>query len=163
MKAATVKVIKQELNLRSKEELIDLCLSLSKFKKESKEFLSYLLFEADDENYFIQGIKKEIDYEYQQINFNNIFYIKKSVRKILRNTKKNIRFSKKKKTEIELLLHFCKKLDELKSSIYSNSVLNKIFDREILKIKKVVSALHPDLQYDYNIEIDTILNNNLEN
>ena len=163
MKAATVKVIKEELNLRSKEELIDLCLSLSKFKKESKEFLSYLLFEADDENYFIQGIKEEIDYEYQQINFNNIFYIKKSVRKILRNTKKNIRFSKKKKTEIELLLHFCKKLDELNSTIYSNSVLNKIFDREILKIKKVVSALHPDLQYDYNIEIDTILNNNLEN
>ena len=163
MKAATVKVIKEELNLRSKEELIDLCLSLSKFKKESKEFLSYLLFEADDENYFIQGIKEEIDYEYQQINFNNIFYIKKSVRKILRNTKKNIRFSKKKKTEIELLLHFCKKLDKLKSSIYNNSVLNKIFDREILKIKKVVSALHPDLQFDYNIEIDTILNNNLEN
>ena len=163
MKAATVKVIKEELNLRSKEELIDLCLSLSKFKKESKEFLSYLLFEADDENYFIQGIKEEIDYEYQQINFNNIFYIKKSVRKILRNTKKNIRFSKKKKTEIELLLHFCKKLNELKSSIYNNSVLNKIFDREILKIKKVVSALHPDLQFDYNIEIDTILNNNLEN
>ena len=163
MKAATVKVIKEELNIRTKEELINLCLSLSKFKKESKEFLSYLLFEADDENYFIQGIKEEIDYEYQQINFNNIFYIKKSVRKILRNTKKNIRFSKKKKTEIELLLHFCKKLDKLKSSIYNNSVLNKIFDREILKIKKVVSALHPDLQFDYNIEIDTILNNNLEN
>ena len=44
MKAAGVKEIKKELNDRSKEELAELCLKLSKFKKENKELLTYLLF-----------------------------------------------------------------------------------------------------------------------
>ena len=61
MKAAGVKAIKDDLKMRSKEELQELCLTLSKFKKENKELLTYLLFEAGDENYFIQTIKEEIE------------------------------------------------------------------------------------------------------
>ncbi len=49
MKAATVKQIKDELKHHSQEELIDLCLHLSKFKKENKELLSYLLYDANNE------------------------------------------------------------------------------------------------------------------
>ena len=56
MKAAGVKAIKDDLKLRSKEELEELCLKLSKFKKENKELITYLLFEASDENYFIQKV-----------------------------------------------------------------------------------------------------------
>ena len=156
MKAATVKMIKENLKMRSKDELIEICLSLSKFKKESKEFLTYLLFEADDENYYVEGIKEEINDDFKKINFNNYYYVKKSVRKILRTTKKNIRYSKNKQTEIELLLHFCRNLSKLEHVDYENSVLNKIFFREINKIKKLVSTLHPDLQYDYKIEISEI-------
>ena len=156
MKAATVKMIKENLKMRSKDELIEICLNLSKFKKESKEFLTYLLFEADDENYYVEGIKEEINDDFKKINFNNYYYVKKSVRKILRTTKKNIRYSKKKQTEIELLLHFCRNLSKLEHVDYENSVLNKIFNREINKIKKLVSTLHPDLQYDYEIEIDEL-------
>ncbi|MFK8008518.1 MAG: hypothetical protein AB8H03_19320, partial [Saprospiraceae bacterium] len=44
MKAATVKQIKDELNDRSPKELLEFCLRLSKFKKENKELLTYLLF-----------------------------------------------------------------------------------------------------------------------
>ena len=44
MKAAGVKAIKDDLKMRSKEELQELCLTLSKFKKENKELLTYLLF-----------------------------------------------------------------------------------------------------------------------
>ena len=61
MKAAGIKAIKEELKNLDREELSELCLSLSKFKKENKELLTYLLFEADDENYFIKGIKEEIE------------------------------------------------------------------------------------------------------
>ena len=45
------------------------------------------------------------------------FYIKKSVRKILRMAKKYIRYSKNKETEIEILLHFCTVLKNMKPSI----------------------------------------------
>lgn len=158
MKAATIKLIKSELKTRPKEELVELCLSLSKFKKESKELLTYLLFEAGNENYFIQGVKEEINEEFNEINRVSYYYIKKSVRKILRNTKKNIRYSKKKQTEIELLLFFCEKLKAFNPSISKSVPLTRIFDREIERIKKLVKSLHPDLQYDYNMEIENIYN-----
>ena len=88
MKATVVKEIKEELNARSKEELAEICLKLSKFKKENKEFLTYLLFESENENYYIKTIQEEIEIEFKAINRKNYYFIKKSIRKILRNTKK---------------------------------------------------------------------------
>tara|TARA_Y200000002_G_scaffold194672_1_gene160845 strand:+ start:148 stop:627 length:480 start_codon:yes stop_codon:yes gene_type:complete len=156
MKAAGVKAIKDDLKLRSKEELEELCLKLSKFKKENKELITYLLFEASDENYFIKNIKEEISLGFNDVNRNSYYYVKKSIRKILRNTKKNIRYSKKKQTEIELLLFFCEKLKSFSPSIAKSIPLTRIFDREIERVKKLVQSLHEDLQYDYNLEIETI-------
>ncbi|MBM78792.1 MAG: hypothetical protein CL846_09950 [Crocinitomicaceae bacterium] len=158
MKAVGVKAIKDELKMRSREDLMELCLNLSKFKKENKELITYLLFEANDESYFIQGIKDEIDAEYEEVNRKSYYYVKKSIRKILRNTKKNIRYSKKKKTEVELLLFFCKKLKEFTPPISKSVPLTKIFDREMQKIEKTILSLDPDLQYDYGIEINSIKN-----
>lgn len=156
MKAAGVKAIKEELNSRSREELAELCLKLSKFKKENKELLTYLLFESENENLFIKSIQDEIDIGFKEINRKSYYFIKKSIRKILRNTKKNIRYSKKKQTEVELLLFFCKKLKEFEPSISKSIPLTRILDREILKIKKIILLLHPDLQYDYESEIELI-------
>lgn len=61
MKAATVKQLKDELEMRSPVELMQLTLRLSKFKKENKELLTYLLFEAADEEEYIKEIKVEVD------------------------------------------------------------------------------------------------------
>ena len=156
MKPAGVKAIKEDLQTRSREELTELCLSLSKFKKENKELLTYLLFEASDENYFIQGIKEEITTQFEQVNRKSYYYVKKSIRKILRNTKKNIRYSKKKQTEVELILFFCKILKDFTPSITKSIPLTNIFEREIQRIKKIILTLDPDLQYDYGIEIDDL-------
>lgn len=159
MKPAGVKAIKEDLQTRSREELTELCLSLSKFKKENKELLTYLLFEASDENYFIQGIKEEITTQFEQVNRKSYYYVKKSIRKILRNTKKNIRYSKKKQTEVELILFFCKILKDFTPSITKSIPLTNIFEREIQRIKKIILTLDPDLQYDYGIEIDDLQGN----
>ncbi|MEJ6754369.1 MAG: hypothetical protein QNK57_04275 [Flavobacteriales bacterium] len=159
MKPAGVKAIKEDLQTRSREELTELCLSLSKFKKENKELLTYLLFEASDENYFIQGIKEEIITQFEQVNRKSYYYVKKSIRKILRNTKKNIRYSKKKQTEVELILFFCKILIDFTPSITKSIPLTNIFEREIQRIKKIILTLDPDLQYDYGIEIDDLQGN----
>ena len=110
MKAASLKEIKTELNHRSTQELLELCLRLAKFKKENKELLTYLLFESADEETFIQSIKAKVDTDFETINTKTFFYIKKSVRKILRELKKFIRYSQNKETEVELLLYFCEKL-----------------------------------------------------
>ncbi|MCK5536004.1 MAG: hypothetical protein KAI79_04210, partial [Bacteroidales bacterium] len=96
MKAASLKEIKLELYTRTPEELLEFCLRLSKFKKENKELLTYLLFEAYDEPSYIANVKLEIDEQFDLINKRSYYLIKKGVRKILANTKKYIRYSKQK-------------------------------------------------------------------
>ncbi len=157
MKAATIKELKQELGNCSQKELLELCLRLSKFKKENKELLTYLLYEESDETAFIQNVKSEIEQEFSLINTTSYYFIKKSVRKILRNTKKYIRYSKKKETEVELLIYFCSELKNMRPSIERNVPLKNILIRQIEAIKKAVSTLHEDLQYDYEVEMNEIL------
>lgn len=157
MKAATIKQLKTELKNRSEGDLIEICLTLARFKKETKELLTYLLFEADNETGYIDTVKEEIDEQFLSINTDSFYYIKKSVRKILRNTKKYIRYSKNKETEIELLLYFCMKLKDFTPSILKNRVLNNIYQREMDALKKKITFLHEDLQFDYNRRLESFV------
>ncbi len=156
MKSASLKEIKSELQHQSQGELLELCLRLSRFKKENKELLTYLLFEASDETRYIDSVKEYMDSEFENINTKSYFFIRKSMRKILTNTKKYIRYSKKKETEVELLLYYCKKLKSFHPSIKQSPRLVNIFNRQLLLIKKTVATLHEDLQYDYQQEIDEL-------
>ena len=158
MKPVTIKKIQDELHYKSSQELIELCLVLSKFKKENKELLTYLMFDKEDEETYINKVKEYVTFLFEEINTKSFFYIRKSVRKILRITKKQIRYSKKKDTEVELLLHFCKELKELNPSISKSPRLQNIYNRQLLLIKKSISTLHEDLQYDYQLELDFLLN-----
>ena len=155
MKAATVSDIKKELKTRPHEELVELCLRLSKFKKENKELLTYLLYEAIDEDSYVVTIKEEISGQFEEITNTSLYFITKSVRKILRNTKKYIRYSKIKETEVDLLLYYC---GELKNNtpFDRSTVLQNIFQRQIDSVKKKISTLHEDLQYDYQMILEEI-------
>ena len=153
MKPATLSQLKQELKHQSKEELIELTLSLTKYKKENKELLTYLLFEASDELSFIKDVKSKIDDEFMEINKRSPYLLTKNIRKILRNIKKYIRYSKKKPTEVELLIHFCKKLKELYSSIRPSTAMLNIYDRQVESIVKTVEGLHEDLKFDYEDDL----------
>ncbi|WP_313113672.1 hypothetical protein [Aequorivita sediminis] len=157
MKAASLKEIKTELNHRSTQELLELCLRLSKFKKENKELLTYLLFESANEEAFIRSIKTKIDDDFENIKTKTFYFIKKSVRKILREIKKFIRYSQNKETEVELLLYFCHKLKDFKPSIKRNTTLSNLYKRQIDYIQKKIATLHEDLQYDYEMEIEELL------
>ncbi len=150
MKAASVSQLKKELQHRNPEELLTLCLRLSRFKKENKELLTYLLFEAHNEDGYIETVKEEVDELFMEINTSSYFYIKKSVRKILRNLKKYIRYSGKKETEVEFLLYFCQKLIGFRPSIKRNTVLLNLYNRQLTQIEKKIMLLHEDLQYDYS-------------
>jgi hypothetical protein len=156
MKTVTIKEIKDELSNRSAKEMLDFCLRLSKFKKENKELLAYLLFDSYDEEAFIESIKVEIDQQFEMINTKSFYFIKKSIRKILSNVKKNIRFSHKKQTEIELLIYFCTKLNKFTPSIHRNTSLKNIYHSQIEQIKKAILTLHEDLQHDYGVELSLL-------
>ena len=154
MKAASVKDLKKELQQRSAFELVALCLRLSKFKKENKELLSYLLFEA--ENAFIRRIQEEMAEQFSNINTKSSLFIKKGVAKILRSVKTTIRYSSKKETEVELLLYFCAQMKEIRPSIKRNTVRQNLYERQLERIRKVVPLLHEDLQHDYTVELERL-------
>ncbi len=156
MKAATVSELKKELKTRSEKELMELVLRLSKFKKENKELLTYLLYEVDNEASYIKSIKAEIDELFETINTSRTFYAKKTIRKILRNIKKYCRYSKKKQTEVELLMYFCVKMKTLPSYLKRVTVVRNIYDRQVVLIKKAIATLHEDLQYDYALEMEEL-------
>ncbi|MEO1435173.1 MAG: hypothetical protein AAFV80_06515, partial [Bacteroidota bacterium] len=77
MRTSSVREIKTELSVYPTGELVDICLKLAKFKKENKEYLSYLLFEAGNEDFFIEQVKENIDDHFNEINYRNFYYIKK--------------------------------------------------------------------------------------
>ena len=79
MKAATVNEIKQELSTLKPAELFELCQRLARFKKENKELLTYLLFEAHDEQEFIRGIKLEIEALFETVNVTQLYFAKKNI------------------------------------------------------------------------------------
>ncbi|MCL6274482.1 hypothetical protein M3P19_10695 [Muricauda sp. 2012CJ35-5] len=156
MKASTIAQLKKELQHRSSDELLALCLRLGRFKKENKELLTYLLFEADHETGYIESVKDEVDTMFAEINTNSFFYIKKSIRKILRTIKKYVRYSGNKETEVELLLYFCQKMKSFRPSYKQNIAMRNLYDRQILFIEKKILALHEDLQYDFGVLLDEL-------
>ncbi|MCU0410802.1 MAG: hypothetical protein MUC70_05835 [Bacteroidales bacterium] len=156
MRAVTVREISQELTYRTPKELRDLCLRLARFKKENKELLTYLLFESSDEQLYIESVKREIDEQFEHINRKSYYLMKKSVRKILSTTRKYIRYSLKKQTEVELLIYFCSKLKALSPSIKKSPGLLSLYNRLIDGIIVKVSLLHEDLRHDYGLELNEL-------
>ncbi len=149
MKVASINDLKQELGNLSAAELTDVCVRLAKFKKENKELMNYLLFESNDEQGYIEGVKKEISEQFTQINQSNLYFAKKSIRKILRTTGKYIKYTASKEMEIALLLHFCNTLKASGIPFHNSTALVNLYQAQLKKISKTISTLHEDLQYDY--------------
>lgn len=156
MKAATVHEIKQELLNCKPAETVELCLRLSRFKKENKELLTYLLFEAHNEEGFVTSVKNEIDELFSEINQSQLYFAKKSLRKIVRIINKYSRYSGIKETDLAIRIHFCTILKESGIPISQNAVINNLYLSQLKKINIVLATLHEDLQYDYRRQVDEL-------
>ena len=156
MKAESITTIKKELQHLPKEDLLQLCLRLGRFKKENKELMTYLLFQAHDEDGYIESIKATLDEQFDNMNTDSYFYMKKTIRKILRQIRTFSRYSITKTTEVDLLLYFCQRLNELKPNIHRNRTLDNLYQRQLISIKKKITAFHQDLQYDYRIQLEEL-------
>src|SRR5258708_8177117 len=156
MKAATIHEIKQELNNLSPSRLAELCLRLAKFKKDNKELLTYLLFESSDLTEYIGNVKKEIDMEFKELTKPNLYLTKKSLRKILRLTTKQIRYTGSPQAEVELLTYFCSRIKDSGIPIKNSPVLTNLYQQQLKKIHAVIDTMHEDLQYDYLKEVKAL-------
>lgn len=153
MTSLSIHDIKQELLTLKPAELTSLCLRLARFKKENKELLTYLLFQAQDEEGYIKTVKKEIEELFSTVNLTQLYFAKKTLRKIVRVINKHSRYSGNKQTDIELRIFFCQQLRDSGIPFRQNAALNNLYAGQLKKINTLLTALHEDLQHDYMKEI----------
>jgi hypothetical protein len=153
MRTSSVQEIKEELQRLKTNELISICQRLARFKKENKELLSYLLFDAHNEEGFVQSVKDDLSELFDEINVSQLYFAKKSLRKIVRLINKFSRYSGNKQTEVELRIFFCRKLQDSDIPFHRNPVIVNLYDGQLKKINILLQGLHEDLQHDYRKEM----------
>jgi hypothetical protein len=140
--------IKKEIQHLPQEQLAELLLRLARYKKENKELLAYLLFEAYDETAFIEKVKAEAGFMFSQLPALS-YHAAKGMRKILRLLSKYTKFTGSKEAEIEFLLNFCSNYLEYADRRTAYKPIRLILTRQVEKVKTLIGKLHEDLQYDY--------------
>lgn len=153
---ASLHEIKLELKNLDPKELSEICLRLAKYKKENKELLHYLLFQAGDEAAFIEDVKADLDAMFDDLPKGNVYFVKKGLRKILRFLNKQVRFSSQAETEVDLRIHFCLKTVQASVPISRGTVLGNLYDQQLKKIESVLGKLPEDLQGDYERSYEAI-------
>ncbi|MEJ7682925.1 MAG: hypothetical protein WKG06_34725 [Segetibacter sp.] len=131
MKAASINEIKQELLTLPPKKVLELCVRLAKSRKENKELLSYLLFEAHNEHDYIESIKKEINDQFWNLPRSNMYIIKKGLRKILRSITKYSKHTATKDSEVEMLIHFCINLNNSAIRFRANKALSNLYNQQL--------------------------------
>jgi hypothetical protein len=147
--------IKKELQHLSAQQIAELCLRLGRYKKENKELLAYLLFQADNQQNFIEQIKAESGFMFSQLPVNS-YNAAKSMRKILRLLSKYNKFMGSKEAEIELLINFCNNYIHYTDRKVSYKPMRLILTRQMEKIRTLIAKLHEDLQNDYTEEYNNM-------
>ena len=156
MKAVSISEIKKELTNLDSKTLQEICLRLAKYKLENKELLTYLLFEAHDESSYISLVKEEIDQLFATLPKGNVYYIKKSLRKILRITNRQVKYSGQPATEVEVRIHFCSRIISAGIPLRQSQVLTNLYEQQLKKIETVIAKLPEDLQYDYHRDFESL-------
>ena len=158
MKSTTLNDIKKEINQLSAKELAELFLLLAKFKKENKEYLSYLLFESHNKRALLEEIKVEIKGMVLDFNGNYFRYdFKKKLRKLKAFLSKYNKFLNDKAMSIEMHLYLCQVLKEYDYPYIKYGIPDVFFGQQIKKINTLLKGLHEDLRYDYGRQLEVLL------
>lgn len=156
MKAKSLRELREELIYAEKQDLVDFCLQLARFKLENKELLTYELFYKHNKDLYLSEIEAHIDKEFDGLNDASYFYLKKGVQKINRHVKKYIRIAKSPEIEVHLLLYFLKKFTTYEPDLLKDRILNNMYHREYKLVKNRIEKLHPDLQFDYEKVLEEV-------
>lgn len=153
MKAYSLHELKNELQELPPNELLEICIRLTKFKKDNKELLSYLLFEASNKPAFITAVKVEIDEHIRALQSQaNVYYAKKGLRKLLRILNRYSKYINDKALSAEMLIYLCLQLKQAGIAY----VLVKIYEQQLKKINALLITLHEDLRQDYLSDLEKI-------
>ena len=158
MKSVSLSELKKELQEIPQKELVELCVTLAKYKKDNKEFLSYLLFESHDKNAFVNKVKAEIDEQMTLLQAQpNLYFVKKGLRKLLRIITKYNKYINDKALSADLHIYFCSKLKHSGIPYHKSQLIVNMYEQQLKKINTLISLLHEDLQQDYLQDLEKIV------
>jgi len=157
MKSAALNDLKKELKQLTPHQLTELCLRLAKYKKDNKELIGFLLFDAHDKNAFVKELKEEIKVQFEEIDkTNNLYYVKKSLRKILRQIVKYCKYLDDKTLSTELHIYFCEQLKQSGIPFRKSQLLINMYEQQLKKINQLIAGMHEDLRADFNKDLEAL-------
>lgn len=157
MKSSSLHDIKKELAELPSQRLTELCIALAKYKKENKEYLDYLLFQSHSKTDFVEEVKREVDQQFAELGRqSNLYYAKKSLRKILRGINRYNKYLADKGLSAELLIYFCLKLKDSGIAFRKSQLLVNMYEQQLKKINTLISGIHEDLRSDFANDLETI-------
>ncbi len=154
MQIPSLAQLKKDLSYLSEKELITLITDLAKFNRENKAYLYFKLFGRDNPGLFVEMVQQELEEEFTKANRSNSYYAKKSSQTIRRKLNKFQKLSKSKTDQIDLILFLCEKLSEYGYLRFRNPVVENLYQVQLGKAKKLISGLHEDLKWDYNMKLE---------
>lgn len=158
MKATGLTDIKSELKELDKKELLELCIALAKYKRDNKEYLGYLLFDAHDKAAFAAEVREIVDDEFAALKKQpNLYYVKKGLRKLLRIINRYAKYLDDKAAAADLHIYFCESLKNSDIPYHREKRIVNLYEAELKKINSLVSSLHEDLRADYRGRIEALL------
>lgn len=152
MKAARIAELKKGLVKLDQGDLLEAVLRLARFKKDNKELLTYFLFLCHDEAGYVSLLCDDIDEQFALTPRCH----RKTLRKMIRNMDKHLRYSGDKDTEIRVRLHFCRALRGSKTPFRDYPVMNNMYVGQLNKIDKAVETFHRDIQHDWKLQIQKL-------
>ena len=156
MQLEKITYIKKELGELSSKELVEICLRLAKYKKENKELLSYLLYDAENPLHYAEKVKQSLEGDFANLPKPHNSGTK-ALRKILRTLNRHAKYTASKQVEIELLIWFCQNFLNYADTRSSYKPLSALLIRQFEKIAGLSKKLHEDLQFDYQQELKYLI------
>lgn len=150
MQPSSTKSIKTALQEQDKKALIDIIMELIRAKKVNKEQVSYLLFQASDHVEYVSGIKKMIEEAFDSMNTSSLYFVKKSLRSIIRSATKFIKYANDPVVEAEVFIFLAQQIIRLDIPVKKHQVMLNMYNALMQKIRKAHQSMHPDLQYEFD-------------
>lgn len=156
METEKLSKLKKELSGYSVVELTEICLRLAKYKKENKELLQYLIYDAGVPLDYAEKVKLLLLEEFKSMQ-RHYYYSTKSMRKIIRLMNRYAKYTASKQVETELTLWFCSNYLVFADLNTHHKALQGLLSRQLIKITKLIPRLHEDLQFDYQLEFNSLI------
>jgi hypothetical protein len=157
LRSPSLNDVRKELQELPPKRLAELCVTLARYKKDNKEYLSYLLFDSHDKSRFVAEVKQQVNELFAELKGqSNLYYLKKSLRKILRIINRYCKYIADKGLAAELHIYFCQQIREEGIPFKKSQLLLNMYEQELKKINTLISSLHEDLQSDYRYDLEKI-------